>query len=325
MSLIFSKNAQWFKAILIIAGVYHILWGLAAVLLPSFFFSDQTNTPTSTELWQVIGFYNAILGFAYLTIASNAIRHWRIVLLGFISKLIIVVLFLNSLFHHDTEGHIIYQMIIVNHIVWLFPFAIILYNAYRHQYLLDNELMRMNHLSTDELLEMYQTSKGNSLVELADKQPVLLVFLRHFGCTFCKETLYSIGRFRTQIEEQGTKIVLVNMLDEKRGIEQLTKYNLDDLDYISDPETLLYKAFRLKRGTLSELIGLKVWIRAIYLWITKGAFVSSPEGTDVYQMPGIFLIYQGAVIKQFIHTSSSDNPPYLELASCDNCIKAPSF
>lgn len=323
MNLVQHRHSNSFKILLYIAGAYHLIWGLSVVLFPAFFFKiANMRPPNYMELWQVIGLYTAILGSGYILASSNPLRHWRIVLLGFVNKVIIILCFINSIFHH-TENSIIFKMIVVNHFIWLFPFSWILYNAYRQQYLLDNELIRMNNMSTDELLDMYVTNNEHSVIEISNNKPVMLVFLRHFGCTFCKETLLNIKKFRKQIEDQGTEIIIVNMLDEKTGVSELAKYNLEDLEYIADPESLLYKAFKLKRGTFTQLFGFKVWIRGLYLWFTKGAFLSSPEGADVYQMPGIFLIYKGAVVKQFIHESAADTPPYLELATCEPCVVAP--
>jgi hypothetical protein len=33
-------------------------------------------------------------------------------------------------------------------------------------------------------LSLIKTNKGNSISDLSDQSPVLLVFLRHFGCVF---------------------------------------------------------------------------------------------------------------------------------------------
>ena len=124
-----------------------------------------------------------------------------------------------------------------------------------------------------------------------------------------------IKKFKSEIEHQGTKIVLVNMANEKKCLQELSKFDLGDVEYIGDSESLLYKAFKLKRGSFSQLYGFRVFVKGLYLWVTRGAFIPSSESADVYQMPGIFLIYKGAVVKQFIHQSVTDNPPYLELAS----------
>lgn len=80
---------------------------------------------------------------------------------------------------------------------------------------------------------------------------------------------------------------------------------------------MLYKGFHLRRGTLSQVFGFKVWWRGIYLWLSKGAFLSSPGDVDVFQMPGIFLIYKGEIVKEYKHLSVADIPPYMDLASCE--------
>ncbi|MFN8816592.1 MAG: hypothetical protein ACK5ZV_07645, partial [bacterium] len=36
------------------------------------------------------------------------------------------------------------------------------------------------------------TSGGQSVAELSMRSPVLMVFLRHFGCTFCREALADV-------------------------------------------------------------------------------------------------------------------------------------
>ncbi|MBK9213569.1 MAG: hypothetical protein IPO14_11630 [Saprospiraceae bacterium] len=45
---------------------------------------------------------------------------------------------------------------------------------------------------TDTLKEM-KTNKGNKLYELSMQHGVLVVFLRHFGCAFCREALHELS------------------------------------------------------------------------------------------------------------------------------------
>lgn len=321
MSLTFSKNTTWFKAVLYIAGVYHVLWGASVVFYPCFWFDlGSLSHPNYVQLWQIVGLYEIVFGFGFLMAASNPLRHWRVVLMGFVTKLCVTVGF-TYYYLKGVEPAVIFNMVLSNHIFWLIPFLIILYNAYRHQYLLDNEMIHLNGLEISELLDFYETNQGESLRVLSANQPVMLVFLRHFGCTFCKETLWFIQKLRPEIEAKGTKIILVHMHHESKAAGELTKYKLDDLDRVSDPESMLYKGFNLKRGTLSQVLGFKVWLRGVYLWLTKGAFISSPDGVDTFQMPGIFLIYKGEIIKKYIHLTAADVPPYLELATCEPCSK----
>jgi hypothetical protein len=39
------------------------------------------------------------------------------------------------------------------------------------------------------VLGEYRTETGRTLLSLLDESPLLLIFLRHFGCSFCRQTL----------------------------------------------------------------------------------------------------------------------------------------
>lgn len=319
MEIIASRKSKSFFVILAIAGLYHIVWGTTVVFFPGFWFRlAGMHIPNYPELWQYIGMEEAVFGLGYLFASSNPVGHWRIVLLGFATK-IFAALGFAFYFFQGREPEAAFNMILMNDLLWLVPFALILYNAYKHPYLLDNEMMRLNSMSLDELSQLSLSNRGNTLYELMQDKPVLLVFLRQFGCIFCKDTLDNIRQLRPQIEARGTRIVLVNMLDDEQGLLELKKYGLDDLDYISDPECMLYKGFKLRRGTLSQLLGVRTWLRMLQLLFARRIFNSASGDMDVFQMPGIFLLYKGRVKKHYIHETAADIPPYLELASCEQC------
>ncbi len=319
MSLISSKNTTWFKAVLYVAGVYHIFWGLSVVFFPCFWFDlGSMSHPNYIHIWQLIGWYETIFGVGFLMIAANPLRHWRLLLLSFIAKISVVIGFVYF-YSICEEPFVVFNMILTNHLFWLIPFAIILYNAYHHQYILDNEMIHLNKSEVVDLLGLYETDKGECVQSIINSQPALLVFLRHFGCTFCKETLSHIKKYQKEIEANGTKIILVHMHSKNVALEELKKYQFNTVDSISDPESILYKAFDLKRGTLFQLFGLKVLVRGIYLWLRKGIQFTNIEDADIFQMPGIFLMHKGKIIKQYIHHTVADVPPYVALSSCDKC------
>jgi peroxiredoxin len=164
----------------------------------------------------------------------------------------------------------------------------------------------------ERLLANVTTASGQRLVDLAQQSPVLLVFLRHAGCTFCREAVADIAKIRHEIECQGTRIVLVHMGD-RSAMEQLTqKYGLNDLDRICDSEQLLYSAFGLRRGTFSQLFGLKVWWRGFVAGLLQGHGVGRPVA-DSRQMPGVFYVDQGLIARRFRHQSAADRPAYDEI------------
>jgi peroxiredoxin len=139
---------------------------------------------------------------------------------------------------------------------------------------------------------------------------VLLVFLRHFGCVFCKESLNDISKKRKIIESEGIKIVLVHMADFDMADQYFKKFGIKNIEHVSDPECKYYAMFGLVKGSFSQLMGLKTWIRGFEIAATQQMLPSVARIGDGLQMPGIFLIRDSNVIESFIHNSVADKPNY---------------
>ena len=163
-----------------------------------------------------------------------------------------------------------------------------------------------------QLLEQAVDQQGTSLAELSRRSPVLVVFLRHAGCTFCRQALADLQSRREKIAAHGTGIVLVHMDTEANAAKLFASYGLDDVPRIADPEQKLYAAFDLARGSAWQVMGPANWWRG--LWATLGNGFGVPVG-DVFQMPGAFLVHNGKVLRAFRHEASADRPDYVELAS----------
>jgi peroxiredoxin len=160
-----------------------------------------------------------------------------------------------------------------------------------------------------QTIECALTQSGERLVKLSEASPVLLVFLRHAGCTFCREALWDIARTRSAIEGTGIRIILVHMRDSQAIEKLLERYGLSGVDRIFDPDQKLYRAFGLKRGNLRQLFGPKV------LWRGFQAGVLARHGigrlsADRTQMPGLFLIDHSIIVRRFRHRTAADRPDY---------------
>jgi peroxiredoxin len=81
-----------------------------------------------------------------------------------------------------------------------------------------------------------------------------------------------------------------------------------DLECLGDPEREAYRAVGLGRGGLSEIASPKVAIGALRA-ARQGAVVGGPEGGDVRQMPGTFVVDSDGKVR-FAHYNrdQSDNP-----------------
>ena len=155
-------------------------------------------------------------------------------------------------------------------------------------------------------------NEGESLQLINQKMRVLLVFLRHFGCTFCRETLADISEVRASIETKSIKIVLVHMgpIDDALGF--FKNYNLPNINHVLDEEASLYHSFGLENGTIGQLFGIQEFTRGFQQGLLKGRGLGAPKRNS-YQMPGVFLLEKNQILAQHIHRSASDNPNYQKI------------
>lgn len=164
------------------------------------------------------------------------------------------------------------------------------------------------------VLENFKDQGGRSLRELADEQPCLVVFLRHAGCTFCREAVTDLVSDRERIVAAGARVVLVHMMPEADAAPFFTRYGAGDWSRVSDPEQKLYDEFEIPNGSFLQLLGPKNWWMGAKALFGKGHAVGWPVG-NVRRLPGSFLLHHGRVVKAFRGDSSSARPDYCELAA----------
>ena len=161
------------------------------------------------------------------------------------------------------------------------------------------------------------TDEGESVAAISERQPVLLVFLRHFGCTFCREALQDLYDRRAEIEMLGAKLVLVHMSTKEIAQRYFQKYGLAGTASIADPSCRFYQSFGLTKGTARQLFGLHSWIRGFQAGVLDGHGVGVQQLGDGFQMPGVFVVQEGELRGKFIHKLAGDRPEYVNLlASC---------
>ncbi|MBD3673327.1 MAG: redoxin family protein [Planctomycetaceae bacterium] len=142
----------------------------------------------------------------------------------------------------------------------------------------------------------------------------LLVFLRHAGCPFCKQALNDVADARSVIEANGVQIVLVHMMkDRDQATAFFARYNLDDLEAISDPEQELYELLGVEKGKITDFLGPGVWLKGAVCTLWEGHLPGKPEG-DVSQLGGVFLIEDGQILNSQLCRTSADRPDYLALS-----------
>ncbi len=164
-----------------------------------------------------------------------------------------------------------------------------------------------------KLLSEKLTKSGTDLATLSKIKPVLVVFLRHAGCTFCHEAVADISKVRQAIEASGTSIVIVHFGNEVAATKLLAQHGLQNIETIYDSNQLLYEAFGLKRGTLGQVASPKVIWRGLRAGLFDGHGIGRKQG-DILQLPGVFLLDDCQVVNSFRHKTAADRPNYVAVS-----------
>jgi hypothetical protein len=168
--------------------------------------------------------------------------------------------------------------------------------------------------SLADSLREFHTETGRSLLDLVDESPVLLIFLRHFSCAFCAQTLDQVSQVLSQIEAMGVRPVFVHLGTPERAKPYFDYYHLSDMERISNPEATLYQlpVFALSRtNPYLHFSNPTVWKG----WL-KGAIFKYGIGMikeDADQMPGVFFLKERMIVCSFRHRTIADEPDYLKL------------
>jgi hypothetical protein len=288
----------WIVWTLRAAGIYNLVWGAAVVLFPAQPFAWLgMEPPNYPELWQCIGMVVGVYGVGYWIAAKDPARHWPIVLVGWLGKVLGPIGFLNA----ALAGSLPWSFGLVNvanDLVWWVPFTLILYYAWRT----NSAPPDAGELSFAEATNKIRSEQGHTIGELSARAGVLLVFIRHAGCTFCREALADLAAMRPTIDSRGLRLAVVHMSGPQPGAALLAHYGLADVDHFSDPECRLFRAFDLARGTAGQVLGPAIWWRGLLALLRHG--VGKLEG-DGFQLGGAILVRDGKVVAaQRLQTSA---------------------
>ena len=115
---------------LILAGVYNVAWGAVVVLFPRAPFGWAGLEPPDRyiEIWQCLGMVVGVYGIGYLIAARDPLRHWPIVLVGLLGKVLGPIGFLNAAVRGDLPWAFGWVNL-TNDLIWWAPFGLILWHA----------------------------------------------------------------------------------------------------------------------------------------------------------------------------------------------------
>jgi peroxiredoxin len=143
---------------------------------------------------------------------------------------------------------------------------------------------------------------------------LIVAFMRHFGCAFCREHLIDLGGVYDVIQAAGGDVVAVFQY-RAESTRNFCRHRGVPFDCLGDPGREGYRSVELGRGERKEFFGAKVvagWARVA----RKRVIVGLPKGGDVAQRPGTFVLdREGRVVYAHYNKDSTDNAPIAELVA----------
>lgn len=314
MHYLTERPPGWMKWVLRAAGTFHLGLAVTALLAPAIllhYLSPGQPVPNGlgSDILGEAALLTAVLGAGFWFASGDAFRHWPVVLMGLLAKLVIGVGLAMEILRHRLDPAA-WLIVILDNLVWALAFALLLHGRYEM-------LLRIRRTVSPDILRFAlrrKTQYGITLDEHSRLTPVLLVFLRHTGCMFCREALADLARQQQEIEAQGARLVLVHMGNDATAADLFTHYGLENVPRIGDAERNLYRAFALSRASLFSLISPRVWWRAFQVSVL-GRHGMGPVAGDGFQLPGAFLLFHGEIVRTYRHQSPADRPDYLALVT----------
>ena len=143
------------------------------------------------------------------------------------------------------------------------------------------------------------------LGDLWETRPAVVVWLRHFGCLFCKEQTAEFRSRRADVEERGAALAFVG----NGGPRYATGFRDEfcpDCTVLTDPELTSYRAIGARSGVLNTL-GPQAWgagIRAV----ARGARQQRTQGSP-FQQGGVLVMAPGdRVVYKYLSKAAGDHP-----------------
>lgn len=305
-----SSLKPWTSPALKAAGVYSLAWAVIAVLQPG---AVQTllglGSVNPPAVW--FGLLGAIAlgGLALLIAATDPSRYWPLIMLCAVWKSGALAASLLLFWQGALERRAL-VLSAADGALWSGVLGAVLLAV--HQGTLSRK-----RCGSPEILGLAlrtRTSVGVSLDELSRLSPILLVFLRPAGCMFCREALSDLAGKRKEIEANGTRLVVIHMGTEEQGNRLFARYGLEHTTRIDDPRRTLYRAFGLPRGTIGMFLSPWLWVRCFQAAVLDRNLMGRFTG-DFLQMPGVFLLYYGQLVRCHRHQSPADRPDYVALVT----------
>ena len=159
-----------------------------------------------------------------------------------------------------------------------------------------------------------------TLADQIGESETLLVFLRHFGCMFCREMVSDI-RSAKEANPKYPEVLFFFQGSPTEGRAFLRRY-WPDVRAIADEDQSFYTDFGVDRGNLLQIFGPSAWLSSSRAR-SKGHAPGERSG-DIMRMPGLFLVRGAEILWSHRFAHQADHPDFRTLPDEARRASAPA-
>ena len=153
--------------------------------------------------------------------------------------------------------------------------------------------------------------------------PLVVMFMRHFGCAFCREHLIRMGRAAEEFDAAGAEVIAIFQYSAEATRDFCASRKVP-FECLGDPLREAYGEVALGRAKRKQVMSLKIARRHLTAFRQGGGF-GGPKGADMMQLPGTFVIdREGRVVFAHYAESSGDNPPVSDVLAASQGVSTAS-
>ncbi len=148
-----------------------------------------------------------------------------------------------------------------------------------------------------------------SLRDQLGEDPQVLVFLRFFGCTFCRETVADLRKAAEERDDYPP--VLFFVPGTPREGRAFLRHYWPEARAVSDPELDFYGAFGVNRGSFLQMLGPGVW--GARRRASRKGHENGERSGDVLRLPGVFVSQGDRILWRHDFRHAADHPDFDEI------------
>lgn len=145
-----------------------------------------------------------------------------------------------------------------------------------------------------------------NLASYWQRQPLVVVLLRHLGCPVCREQLHLSADMAAEIRSAGADLLAV-VHGSGQQAAALAREQAVDFPVLGDPEQDLYRLLGMKRGSLYE-VTLRPILRQPLIGLRR-LFRARRPGPDIRQLGGAAIIDSAGVLRWCYRAEDSGDIP----------------